>query len=57
MTKFFGTMPSGEQASLYTISCGGITASITDCGAALMALTIPDPTGVLRDVVLGYDSA
>lgn len=57
MTKNFGTMPSGEQATLYTISCGGITASITDCGAALMALTIPDPTGVLRDVVLGYDSA
>ena len=57
MKKNFGTMPSGEQATLYTISCGGITASITDCGAALMALTIPDPTGVLRDVVLGYDSA
>ena len=57
MTKNFGTMPSGEQATLYTISCGGITASITDCGAALMALTIPDPTGVLRDVVLGYDSS
>ena len=57
MTKFFGTMPSGEQASLYTISCGGITASITDCGAALMALTVPDSMGNLDDVVLGYDSA
>ena len=57
MTKFFGTMPSGEQASLYTISCGGITASITDCGAALMALTVPDSIGNLDDVVLGYDSA
>ena len=57
MTKFFGTMPNGEQASLYTISCGGITASITDCGAALMALTVPDSMGNLDDVVLGYDSA
>lgn len=57
MTKFFGTMPSGEQASLYTISCGGITASITDCGAALMALTVPDSMGNLDDVVLGHDCA
>ncbi len=57
MKKFFGTMPSGEQASLYTISCGGITASITDCGAALMTLTVPDSMGNLDDVVLGYDSA
>ena len=57
MTKFFGTMPSGEQASLYTISCGGITASITDCGAALMALTVPDSMGNLDDVVLGYECA
>ena len=57
MTKFFGTMPSGEQASLYTISCGGITASVTDCGAALMALTVPDSLGNLDDVVLGYDCA
>ena len=57
MKKFFGKMPSGEEASLYTISCGCVTASITDCGAALMALTVPDSTGALRDVVLGYDSA
>lgn len=57
MKKFFGTMPSGEQASLYTISCGGVTASITDCGAALMALTVPDSMGNLEDVVLGYDCA
>lgn len=57
MTKFFGTMPSGEQATLYTISCGGITASVTDCGAALMGLMVPDRMGNQDDVVLGYDSA
>lgn len=57
MIKKFGTMPNGEQASLYTITCGGITASVTDCGASLMGLTVPDKNGNLADVVLGYDSA
>lgn len=57
MAKNFGTMPSGEPAFLYTITCGGITASVTDCGAALMGLTVPDQNGNLADVVLGYDSA
>ena len=55
MTKFFGTMPSGEQASLYTISCGGITAGISDYGATLVSLLVPDSAGSLADVVLGCD--
>lgn len=57
MINFFGTMPSGRQSSLYTISCGGVTASVTDCGAALMGLTVPGPAGSADDVVLGYDCA
>lgn len=57
MIYFFGTMPSGRQSSLYTISCGGVTASVTDCGAALMGLTVPGPADSADDVVLGYDCA
>ena len=48
-------MPSGEQASLYTISCGGITADISDYGATLVSLLVPDKEGNLADVVLGCD--
>ena len=33
MKKPFGMTPSGEQAHLYTISCGGLVAEITDYGA------------------------
>lgn len=55
MPKNFGTLPSGETASLYTISCGKLTASVTDYGAALVSLLVPDSRGVLADVVLGYD--
>ncbi len=57
MKEFFGAMPSGEAASLYTISCGQLTAAITDCGAALMRLWVPDRAGNRSDVVLGFPDA
>ena len=55
MKETFGILPSGESAFLYTISCGGITASITDYGASLVKLLVPDSKGELADVVLGFD--
>lgn len=57
MKESFGTLPSGEIAYLYTISCGRLTAAVTDYGAALVRLLVPDGEGALADVVLGYDSA
>lgn len=56
MKKFFGTLPSGEEASLYTISCGALRADVTDYGATLVNLFVPDRTGKLSDVVLGFES-
>lgn len=55
MKETFGILPSGESASLYTISCGRLTAAVTDYGAALVRLLVPDRNGKLADVVLGYD--
>ena len=57
MSKFFGTLPSGEEAALYTISCGQISASVTNYGASLVSVLVPDRDGKLADVVLGYDDA
>ena len=57
MKKSFGFTPSGEEAHLYTISCGGLVAEITDYGATLVSLIVPDKNGNPADVVLGYDSA
>ena len=54
MKKSFGILPSGEQATLYTISGGNITATVTDYGAHLVNLWVPDHNGVVADVVLGY---
>lgn len=52
MQKSFGNLPSGEPVRLYTISCGTLTASITDLGATLVSCWVD---GV--DVVLGYNDA
>ena len=55
MKKIFGTLRSGAQASLYTITNGSITAEISDYGATLVKLFVPDKAGKLADVVLGFD--
>ena len=55
MKKSFGILPTGDEATLYTISCGGLTASVTDYGATLVQLLVPDSQGNLADVVLGFD--
>ena len=55
MKEFFGTLPDGQTASLYTISCGRLTACITDLGATLVRMMVPDCSGIPADVVLGFD--
>ena len=55
MTENFGILPSGETATLYTITNGHITASVTDYGATLVRLFVPDASGNPADIVLGYD--
>jgi len=54
MKELFGTLPQGA-VSLYTITSGNITAVISDLGATLVKLFVPDWNGVCADVVLGFD--
>lgn len=56
MKEIFGVCHTGEETFLYTISCGGITAVVTDYGATLVKLLVPDADGNVADVVLGHDS-
>ncbi len=42
---------------MYTISGGCLTASVTDLGATLVRLCVPDREGRMEDVVLGCDNA
>ena len=57
MRKSFGVLPNGAETFLYTITCGDLTAQVTDYGASLVGLTAPGRDGKLADVILGYDSA
>ena len=52
----FGRMDDGRIASLYTVSNEHAQLVVTDLGATVVSLKVPDRDGVLRDVVWGYDS-
>ena len=56
MKKEFGLRADGCMAYLYTIRCGKITAELSDHGATLVKLFVPDSQGNVADVVLGFDT-
>lgn len=56
--SFFGKSPEGQDIILYTLSNSkGMEASVTNLGAILVKLIVPDADGKMDDVVLGFDSA
>lgn len=55
-TSVFGKYADGRDILLYTISNGkGMQASVTNIGASLVRLLVPDREGRTADVVLGFD--
>jgi len=57
MRTHFGTTPGGADVYLYTLRNGaGMEVAVSDYGAAIVSLKIPDPTGRIQDVVLGYNN-
>lgn len=53
----FGQTAEGQDVTLYTLtSSKGLRARITNFGATLVSLHVPDRNGSLADVVLGFDS-
>ena len=55
----FGTTKAGQPACLYSIRDreNGLCVGISNFGATVVSVVTPDRDGVMRDVVLGYDSA
>jgi len=54
---FFGQTPDSKQVNLYTlVNTNGMTAKITNYGAILVSLEVPDRDGHMADVALGYDN-
>jgi aldose 1-epimerase len=55
--RAFGTTPDGVPVKLYTLSNAlGMKAEITNYGATVVRLLVPDRAGKVDDVVLGFDS-
>ena len=51
----FGKLKDGRNAGLYILrNASGMEASVTDFGATLVSLVVPDAKGERIDVVLGY---
>jgi aldose 1-epimerase len=55
--KAFGTTPDGKTADVYTLTNkNGMQVTITNYGGAVVSVMVPDKSGKLGDVVLGYDT-
>lgn len=53
----FGILPDGRAAELYTLTNdNGMEVKITNYGATITSLRVPDKNEVFEDVVLGFDS-
>ena len=55
MKQSFGIRKDGKEAFLYTITAGKLTAVVSDQGATLIKLFVPDADGNVDDVILGFD--
>jgi aldose 1-epimerase len=53
--EVWGISPKGEEVILYTMTnASGASVQVTNLGAALIAVTVPDRSGEMANVVLGY---
>ena len=57
-TLSFGANKKGEKASLYVLeNKNHAVIKVSDYGATLVSVIVPDKSGAMKDVVLGYDDA
>ena len=52
----WGKTQGQQDVDLYTLSNGNLTAKIATYGATLVAMRVPDRSGKIADVVLGFDT-
>ena len=54
----FGAIASGEKTDLYVLTNSrGMVVAITNYGATVVSIKVPDRSGKVADVVLGYETA
>ena len=52
----FGSMPDGTKVEIFTLEEGSLKARVMTYGARLVSLEVPDRSGKISDIVLGYES-
>jgi aldose 1-epimerase len=52
----FGKTPDGTPVDIYTLKDGALEAHIITYGGIIQSLKVPDKSGSVADVVLGFDS-
>ena len=52
----FETVVDGKDVSLYTLKNGNLTMQVTNFGARVVSLWVPDKDGAYEDIVLGYNN-
>jgi aldose 1-epimerase len=54
---YFGQLPSGQKSTLYTLkNAKGMTVKISDFGATIVAISVPDKDGEFDDITHGCGS-
>ena len=55
MGEFFGVTSHGDSTMLYTMTnSSGASVTVTDYGCKLVSVNVPDSTGFIDDVIVGY---
>lgn len=55
--EVFGTMPDGREVKIYTLTNkNGLKARVTEYGAILVSMEVPDKNGKTADITHGYDT-
>lgn len=52
----FETIVDGKNVSLYTLTSDNLTMQVTNFGARVVSLWVPDKDGNMEDIVLGYNN-
>jgi aldose 1-epimerase len=54
--KTFGTLSTGENVDIYTLTAGELSLSISTLGATLTSLNVPSKKTSTADILLGYST-
>ena len=53
-TRSFGSAPDGRAVTVYELAAGTAHVRVTDFGATLVGVDVPDASGAVSDVLLGF---